>query len=108
MPRLLKSEGSPTTPGVIPLSSVPITHPVDFFGRKREISFGLARLRETQSVSVTGKRRVGKSSLLHYLTARARERLGPEYRPTYVDLLSPAARTRPRLLGVILRQLGVK
>ena len=60
---------------------VPITAPADFFGREREISFCLARLRGMQSVSITGERRIGKSSLLHYLTATARERLGPEYRP---------------------------
>ena len=87
---------------------VPITDPADFFGREREISFCLARLRGMQSVSITGERRIGKSSLLHYLTATARERLGPEYRPAYVDLLSAAARTLPGLLGEILRQLGVK
>lgn len=86
---------------------VPITDPADFFGREREISFCVARLRGMQSVSVTGERRIGKSSLLHYLTATARERLGPEYRPAYVDLLSPVARTLPGLLGEILRQLGV-
>lgn len=87
---------------------VPITDPADFFGREREISFCLARLRGMQSVSITGERRIGKSSLLRYLTATARERLGPEYRPAYVDLLSPAARTLPGLLGEILRQLGVQ
>ncbi|MBI5384592.1 MAG: hypothetical protein HZA90_07865 [Verrucomicrobia bacterium] len=62
---------------------VPITAPADFFGREREISFCLARLRGMQSVSITGERRIGKSSLLHYLTATARERLGPEYRPAW-------------------------
>jgi len=86
----------------------PITDPADFFGREREISFCLARLRGMQSVSLTGERRIGKSSLLHYLTATAQERLGLEYRPAYVDLLSAAARTLPGLLGEILRQLGVQ
>jgi hypothetical protein len=87
---------------------VPITDPADFFGREREINFCLARLRGMQSVSITGERRIGKSSLLYYLTATTRERLGPEFRPAYVDLLSPVARTLPGLLGEILRQLGVK
>ena len=86
----------------------PITDPADFFGREREISFCLARLRGMQSVSITGERRIGKSSLLHHLMATARERFGPEYRVAYVDLLSPAARTLPGLLGEILCQLGVK
>lgn len=87
---------------------VPITDPADFFGREREISFCVARLRGLQSVSITGERRIGKSSLLHYLTATARDRLGPDYRPAYVDLLSPATRSLPGLLEDILRQLGVK
>lgn len=87
---------------------VPIMNPADFFGRDREVSYCLARLSGMQSVSITGERRIGKSSLLHYLTATARERLGPEYRPAYVDLLSPAARTLPGLLGEILRKLSVK
>jgi len=99
-----KSAGDWRNPFIV---GVPITDPADFFGREREISFCLARLRGMQSVSITGERRIGKSSLLHYLTATALDRLGPDYRPAYVDLLSAVAHTLPGLLGEILHQLRV-
>ncbi len=47
-----------------------IQDPDQFFGRRREVSRILSRMgtERPQSVSVVGDRRIGKSSLLHYLT----------------------------------------
>ena len=52
------------------LNRVMIQDPDQFFGRRREVSRILSRMgtERPQSVSVVGDRRIGKSSLLHYLT----------------------------------------
>ena len=44
-----------------------ITRENEFVGREREISDILARVRNGNSVSVVGERRIGKSSLLYHL-----------------------------------------
>jgi len=86
---------------------VPIRNPNDFFGRKRERRFCFDRLRGMQSVSIIGERRIGKSSLLHYISCKATDELGPSYRGVYIDLLSSRARTLVGLLAAIQRQLGL-
>lgn len=87
---------------------VPVRDPADFFGRKREINFCLARIRGMQSVSIFGGRRYGKTSLLLYLTKTIQHELGPEYHAAYVDLLRPEARTMGGLLAEIQTQLGTR
>ena len=70
----------------------PISDPRRFFGRAREVEQILGRLRneEFESSSLVGDRRIGKTSLLKYLTdpgVRAAHSLGPEhYTFVYVDL----------------------
>jgi len=52
------------------LNRVMIRHPDDFYGRKNEVQRIYSRIASTsrpQSISVVGERRIGKSSLLHYL-----------------------------------------
>jgi serine/threonine protein kinase len=51
------------------LNRVMIQHPVDFYGRKREIRRVYSRLDapHPQSISIVGERRIGKSSLLNYI-----------------------------------------
>jgi hypothetical protein len=46
----------------------PIRAPADFYGRSREVGSALNLLRHLQSISLVGSRRVGKTSLLHYLS----------------------------------------
>jgi hypothetical protein len=60
-----------------------------FIGREREIRDTLSRVATLQSVSVTGERRIGKSSLLQHITATGRKRLGdsyPEHEFFYLDV----------------------
>jgi hypothetical protein len=70
----------------------PISDPRRFFGRAREVEqiFGRLRNEEFESSSLVGDRRIGKTSLLNYLTdpsVRAAHGLGPEdYIFVYVDL----------------------
>jgi serine/threonine protein kinase len=58
-------------PGENPyLNRVMIRHPDDFYGRKNEVQRIYSRIASAarpQSISVVGERRIGKSSLLHYL-----------------------------------------
>jgi serine/threonine protein kinase len=52
------------------LNRVMIRYPDDFYGRKSEVQRIYARIAAAsrpQSISVVGERRIGKSSLLHYL-----------------------------------------
>ncbi len=51
------------------LNRVAIQDPAQFFGRSREVSKIFSRLGASrpQSLSVVGERRIGKSSLLHYI-----------------------------------------
>jgi AAA-like domain len=70
----------------------PISDPGRFFGRSREVEQIIGRLRneEFESSSLVGDRRIGKTSLLNYLsdpTVRAAHHLGPdEYIFVYADL----------------------
>ncbi len=50
-----------------------------FIGRVREIRDILSRVATMQSVSITGERRIGKSSLLQHITATGKKRLGDSY-----------------------------
>lgn len=63
-----------------------IKDPTKFFGRKEEIHHIVNRLRHLQSIAVVGERRIGKSSLLYYLSQIGREKLGTNSRLVYVDL----------------------
>jgi hypothetical protein len=67
----------------------PVRNPTYFFGRSDEIRFITELLRAGQSLSLSGPRRIGKSSLLFYLAHPAvseRHGLGPEStRWVYLD-----------------------
>lgn len=47
---------------------IAIKDPKYFFGRKEEIQYILSLLRNTQSCSIVGSRRIGKSSLINYIS----------------------------------------
>jgi hypothetical protein len=70
----------------------PISDPKRFFGRDREVEqiFGRLRNPEFESSSIVGDRRIGKTSLLNYLTdpaVRAAHGLGADsYAFVYADL----------------------
>ncbi|MEK7253813.1 MAG: ATP-binding protein [Bacteroidota bacterium] len=68
-----------------------------FSGRHRELANILARVRNGNSVSVTGERRIGKSSLLFHLFLTGNRRLDDlsrqHFRLAYLDLLDARTRT---------------
>lgn len=74
------------------LNRVAIQDPAQFFGRAREVSKIFARIGASrpQSISVVGERRIGKSSLLHFINhpqVRARFLDQPEsYAFAFIDL----------------------
>lgn len=93
----------------------PISEPSRFFGRQREVEQVFSRLlnREAESSSIVGERRVGKTSLLHYLAhPQVRQRFGvdsPRYVFIYTDLqMVDAAMTPDRLVRRLMRQLALQ
>lgn len=101
----------------------PITHPRQFFGRNYELQriFGLLKRHPLQNAAIIGKKRTGKTSLLHYLknittTPPAQLRPGqksdwlphPErYRWIFADFQDTRRHSREGLLRYILECLGV-
>lgn len=85
-----------------------VTAPEAFVGREREFTRILARLRTLGGISVVGKRGIGKSSLLYQASVRAGERLGPDCRTVYIDMLSAAHHDLDGLLKAILAGIGAE
>jgi len=99
----------------------PITHPRYFFGRQKELKrlFDLLKRRPLQNAAIIGKRRSGKTSLLHYLkniTTTPTEQLRPgqksdwlghpeNYRWIFVDFQDSRLQNREGLLRYILESL---
>src|SRR5262245_49550676 len=77
------------------LNRVAIKNPAEFFGRSREVSKILSRISASrpQSISVVGDRRIGKSSLLYFISH-------PEVRARYLD--------RPEAYAFVLVDLQQK
>lgn len=63
-----------------------IRDPQNFFGRDRELARTFNWLAGMQNISVVGARRIGKSSLLYYISQAGQQRLGEEYTVQYLDL----------------------
>ena len=85
-----------------------IRNPAKFFGRKEELHHIENRLRNMESISVVGERRIGKSSLLYHLYQTGTEKLGECYRLTYVDLQDVRNHFNcGKLFENILKQAGV-
>jgi uncharacterized protein len=87
----------------------PVTNPEDFFGRKDELATILTRLQALQSVSVVGERRIGKSSLLYYLTQTGAAQLDDRrYRLVYCSLQDLRYQSLSGFCATILRRLGME
>lgn len=102
----------------------PITHPRHFFGRQKELKrlFNLLKRHPLQNAAIIGKRRIGKTSLLHYLkniTTTPAEELRPNqksdwlpnpeiYRWIFVDFQDPRMASKERFLSHILENLRIK
>ncbi|NES97333.1 MAG: helix-turn-helix domain-containing protein [Desertifilum sp. SIO1I2] len=116
------SKGETTPPPPSPfIIGTPITQPPYFFGRQKELRriFDKLKGHPLQNAAIIGKRRSGKTSLLHYLknittTPAAQLRLNqkcdwlphPEnYCWIFVDLQDVRRQSREGLLGYILECL---
>ncbi|MGI2904871.1 CHAT domain-containing protein [Tolypothrix sp. VBCCA 56010] len=106
------------------ITGTPITDPRYFFGRNYELKrlFNLLKRHPLQNAAIIGKKRSGKTSLLHYLkniTTTPTENLRlnqkyswlphPEnYKWIFVDFQDQRMANRERLLSYILESLGMK
>lgn len=81
------------------ITGSPIKHPSRFFGRQKELKrlFEILKRHPLQNAAIIGKRRIGKTSLLHYLknitvttfrriTTAAKIRLATTSRNLQVDI----------------------
>ncbi|MFB2771491.1 ATP-binding protein [Pelatocladus sp. BLCC-F211] len=106
------------------ITGSPITHPRHFFGRERELKrlFNILKRHPLQNAAIIGKKRMGKTSLLHYLkniTTTPPEQLRlnqkfdwlphPEnYKWIFVDFQDSRMASRERLLSYLLENLGIE
>jgi len=96
------------------LNRVAIQDPEQFFGRVREVSKIFSRIGASrpQSISVVGERRIGKSSLLHYINnpqVRARHLDQPEsYAFVFIDLQQKRRLTLTEFFKELFAQLSTE
>src|SRR5919199_1958090 len=106
------------------ITGPPITHPRKFFGREKELKrlFSLLKRHPLQNPAIIGKRRSGKTSLLHYLknittTPPEQLRLGQKsdwlphpknYCWIFVDFQDVRMASQERLLSYILECLKME
>lgn len=106
------------------ITGSPIKHPSRFFGRQRELKrlFQILKRHPLQNAAIIGKRRIGKTSLLHYLkniNATPKEELRqqqksdwlqhPEiYKWIFVDFQDSRMASRENFLTHILDNLNFK
>jgi transcriptional regulator with XRE-family HTH domain len=114
-------EGSLSLESSTFIPGIPITQPRYFFGRHKELKriFDLLKRHPLQNAAIIGKRRSGKTSLLHYLekiTTTPVAQLRPNqksdwlphpenYRWIFVDFQDPRRQSREGLLRYILECL---
>ncbi|MEB3179532.1 MAG: ATP-binding protein [Nostocaceae cyanobacterium] len=106
------------------ITGPPITHPREFFGREKELKrlFNLLKKRPLQNAAIIAKRRLGKTSLLHYLktiTTTPAQQLRPQqkhdwlpnpenYKWIFVDFQDVRMQSQEGLLAYILESLSLK
>ena len=106
------------------ITGSPIKHPSRFFGRQRELKrlFQILKRHPLQNAAIIGKRRIGKTSLLHYLkniTVTPKEKLRQQqksdwlthseiYKWIFVDFQDSRMASRENFLTHILENLNLK
>lgn len=82
----------------------------EFVGREAEITNLLSRVRNGDSSSIVGPRRIGKSSLLYHLYLTGNQRLDDadqsKFKFIYVDLQDPAVVTVKKFCQYLMQKLG--
>ncbi len=106
------------------ITGSPIKHPSRFFGRQKELKrlFNILKRHPLQNAAIIGKRRIGKTSLLHYLkniTVTPKEELRQQqksdwltqpkiYKWVFVDFQDARMASRENFLTHILENLNLK
>ncbi|WP_016951394.1 AAA family ATPase [Anabaena sp. PCC 7108] len=106
------------------ITGTPITDPRQFFGREKELKrlFNLLKRHPLQNAAIIGKKRSGKTSLLHYLkniTTTPPQQLRPhqksdwlpqpeQYQWVFVDLQDARMQSREGFLRYILEYLKIQ
>ncbi len=83
-----------------------ILNPDEFFGRANELRTIFSRLSNLQSCSVFGERKIGKSSLLHYIFLKFRDEPGADYIAAYIDMQEAKYHTVEGFLKYSLKKLA--
>lgn len=83
-----------------------VKNPAHFVGRIRESSDILAKIQTHNSVSVVGERRIGKSSLLYYLSHGCKVQ-SPNRRVTYLDFMDVEMKTLEGFVYLLLSTLDI-
>lgn len=82
----------------------------DFVGREQEITNILSRVRNGDSVSVVGDRRIGKSSLLYHLFLTGNRRLDDaaktKFKFIYLDLQEPHFANQAEFCKTLIKELN--
>jgi len=78
-----------------------ITDPARFWGRKRECQDIFTRLQKMESSSITGPRRIGKSSLAYYIYKQGPKQLGEAYEFVWLDGQSNHSASANHFFGAI-------
>ena len=79
----------------------------DFYGRERERSRLVERVRKRGSISIVGPRRIGKTWLVQYLSLVAPKQLGSDFRIGYLDVGSLIDLNIARFTEAVFQQLGI-
>lgn len=86
----------------------PIRKPEDFYGRKDEVREIFSLIRKQQPISLTGQRRIGRTSLLHHIShpAVVTEYLNPEtYIVLYIDFEGLSELTQTQFWKLVLDKM---
>lgn len=84
-----------------------ITNPDEFFGRNEQINDIITRLRNMQSSSIVGERRIGKSSLLYHLTQTGAQKIADSnYCFFYFDFQDARLHNADGFFQTVLVELG--
>lgn len=88
------------------VSRTMVPTPAEFFGREAQLARIWERLREMESTSIVGDRRVGKSSVLRYVATTGQNRLGENYRFVYLDHQHARLHDAASWVTFVLAELG--
>jgi transcriptional regulator with XRE-family HTH domain len=89
------------------LFNEPLPEAGELYARQRERKTLLSRTTRKASTSIIGPRRIGKTWLMQYLQLVAPEQLGPRFRISYLDGMSPRCRTVTGFVAEALSKLGL-